>query len=398
MSKENLFEGITITSPQDLERTISGESSESTDGEESNLTGDGEEGLTISPIGTKEESEEGELEEGKEKPSGEPSGDDTPPASNNKYAAIIKDMIKEGVLNPKEEAELEELLKDASADTLKKLMSSTLDDTLKVKEDAWKSNFTGAKKKFLEIEDAFTDTDKAIETAQRLEFFENVTKEDIVADVNLAKNIYFDYLKSKGFSDANAAEEVTEAEAMDKVAEKALKFLPDLTKDTAAIVETSRAAKESEKTANATKYKESFDNLMKSVEEKEAFIPGMPLNKTSKEKLKNNITTPVYTDEAGKAYTSLMYKQMRNPAGFELMVNYLDTIGLFDLDKEGNFKPDISKLKGVAKTQAVSELDKVLSSEAERGTGRGFSADMTDKTAGLVEFFERATGQKTRKK
>jgi hypothetical protein len=104
---------------------------------------------------------------------------------------------------------------------------------------------------------------------------------------------------------------------------------------------------------------------------------------------------PVHKDpETGVEYNSLMYKQKRNPVEFEMLINYYDTIGLFNLDKEGKFKPDISKLKTVAKTAAINELDKVIAAEEQRGVGRNTSVETSQKTQGLLSMLENAFNKK----
>jgi hypothetical protein len=77
-----------------------------------------------------------------------------------------------------------------------------------------------------------------------------------------------------------------------------------------------------------------------------------------------------------------------------MLINYYDTIGLFNLDKQGKFKPDISKLKNVAKTAAVNELDKIISSEEQRGVGRNTSVETSQKTEGLLSMLESAFTKK----
>jgi hypothetical protein len=89
-----------------------------------------------------------------------------------------------------------------------------------------------------------------------------------------------------------------------------------------------------------------------------------------------------------------MYKQQRNPVEFEMLINYYDTLGLFNLDKEGKFKPDITKLKNVAKTAAINELDKVIAAEEQRGVGRNTSMETSQKTEGILSLLERATSKK----
>jgi hypothetical protein len=375
MSKENeLFEGISIMSPQE---------SSSENEEITNSTEDNEPSIT--PVSESSE-ESGDLE----------INDDRSSDDNGKiYAAIVKDMMEEGiVLGPEDEEELKDLLEDASADTIKKLMSGTVEKAFQAKTENWKNSFSGAKKKFLEIEDAFTDADQAIQAAQRLEFFDNLSEDAISEDESLQKNIYYEFLKSKGFSDSDALEAIEEADAIDKLKEKALKAAPQLKEQAQTSVEQARQHKQAELQQQEAQLEQRYQKLMTTIDEREAFVDGLKLNKIAKDKLKSNITTPVYKDDKGNEYTSLMYKQMRNPVEFEMLINYYDSIGLFNLDKENSFKPDINKLKGVAKTKAVSELDKYVARENERGVGRATSDKPSERQEGILNILEQAYNKK----
>jgi hypothetical protein len=389
--KDNLWEGISIMSPQEMEQGYS-EPETSTESKEEVPTEEKKEddGLTISPVST-----DTEVIDNNEEPSIETTSSETieedRQVSLNKYSALIKDMINDGVLTGPEGDELEELLKDASTDTIKNLMTHTVEKAFKAKESNWKNSFSGAKKKFLEIEDAFSDADTAIQMAQRLEFFEGVSEADLKEDTNLQKQMYFEYLKSKNFSDADAYEAIEDADAVNKLEEKALRALPELRKEAQGYVEQSRQEKRAYQEKLQKDYEENYKRLMSTIDEKDEFVSGLKLNKISRDKIKANITTPVYKDpKSGQEYTSLMYKQMRNPNEFQMLINYYDSIGLFNLDKEGKFNPDISKLKNVAKTKAVSELDRVLARDNELGTGRGNSNPASQTTQSALDLLEAA--------
>lgn len=396
MSKENeLFEGISIMSPQEMENTLSdvGEEKEEVIEVEKESTEITEaktetEEPSIAPVSETEENDEDvEITDNR-------SSDD-----NSKiYAAIVKDMMDEGiVLGPEDEDELKDLLENATADTIKKLMSGTVEKAFQAKTENWKNSFSGAKKKFLEIEDAFTDADAAIQMAQRLEFFENLSEDAISEDENLQKNIYYEFLKSKGFTDSDALEAIEEADAIDKLKEKALKSVPQLKEQAQGAVQQAKQLKDAEVQKAQAEYEQRYENLMHTIDEKESFIDGLKLNKISKDKLKSNISAPVYKDDKGNQYTSLMYKQMRNPIEFEMLINYYDSIGLFNIDKAGQFKPDVSKIKNVAKTKAVSELDKIVSRENERGYGRATSDRPTERQDGILNMLEQAYGNKKKR-
>jgi hypothetical protein len=395
MSGENeLFDGIQILSPAEVEAQhgIEEPAAETTDGEDTSPVvpeaGSEESGEAVVVPVERTSSSAIENEED------ENSNSTTPPAEGTtRYQALIKDLVNEEIFEGHSEEEMEEMLKDADAGTIKKLMELTLDTKLKAKQDSWMNGFDGAKKRFLEIEDKFTDTDTAIQMAQRLEFFDNVTEQTLKDDVNLQKNLYFEYLRGKNFSDEEARGMVEEADGIDKLLEKAQSSLPALKQQAATFVSNSEAQKLKDRKAYTEQQQKQFQSLMDSVDSKEAFVPGLKINKTIKDKVKKNMTTPVYKTEDGRELTSLMYKQQRAPGEFQALMSYYDTLGLFDVDKEGSFAPNIDKLKQIAKTKAVTELDKVLQTEEQRGIGRQNSNTPSGRSAGILDILERGRGK-----
>jgi hypothetical protein len=392
MENNELFEGLQIMSPEELNQAVSGQK---TDGEpETNAgqeTQENEPAALFTPVSTETGEGAGDNKVVAEKPAAS-----TPESlSKNEavYKALMKELVSSGVLTVEEVEKLDEL--PGTLDTIKELVSKTVETGVKQTQENWKRNLDPTKKRFLEIEDAFDATDQAILMAQRLEFFDNVKAEEVQSDVNLQKQIYFELLKSKNFSDQDAIEAINDAEQMNKLQEKSLKAIPELRKQANEVVEGARLEKETKTKAELEAQTKMFDSLVQNIESRDAFIDGLNLNKVAKDKLKSNIMNPVHKDpETGVEYNSLMYKQKRNPVEFEMLINYYDTIGLFNLDKEGKFKPDISKLKTVAKTAAINELDKVIASEEQRGVGRNTSVETSQKTQSLLSMLENAINKK----
>ena len=392
MENNELFEGLQIMSPEELNQAVSGQK---TDGESETNAGqetqENEPATLFTPVSTETGEGAGENKVVPEKPAA------STPESLTKneavYKALMKELVSSGVLTVEELEKLDEL--PGTLDTIKELVSKTVETGVKQTQENWKRNLDPTKKRFLEIEDAFDATDQAILMAQRLEFFDTVKAEEVQSDVNLQKQIYFELLKSKNFSDQDAVEAINDAEQMNKLQEKSLKAIPELRKQANEIVEGARLEKETKTKAELEAQTKMFDSLVQNIESRDAFIDGLNLNKVAKDKLKSNIMNPVHKDpETGVEYNSLMYKQKRNPVEFEMLINYYDTIGLFNLDKEGKFKPDISKLKTVAKTAAITELDKVIASEEQRGVGRNTSVETSQKTQGLLSMLENAFNKK----
>lgn len=386
LNEEGLFDGIQIMSPEELEKASGGE--EITSEEQGEIKGE-EEGFVLKPVAA-ETGDDETTSENKEIISKSQKSEVNVSQNEAVYKALMKTLVDEGVLTVEEMEELEEM--PGTIDSIKQLVNKTVATNFKQAEENWKKSLPADKKRFLEIEDAFDETNLAIIMAQRLEFFDNLTEEDLENNVDLQKQLYFEQLKAKNFSDEDAVEALEDAIAIDKLSEKASKALPDLKKQAYSIVDQSRQQKEAKTKAEREAQNQAFENLIKTIESKESFVDGLNLNKISRDKLKNNIINPVYTDpKTGKEYNSLMYKQMRNPAEFEMIINYYDTLGLFNIDKDGKFRPDISKLKSVAKTAAITELDKVIASEEQRGVGRNTSVETSKKTEGILDLLERAT-------
>jgi hypothetical protein len=384
MSTENeeLFEGLQIMSPEELNTAVAAEDSPET------VVAKEPENFEFKPVAS-ETGDDDTTREGKviTKPQTSESNE---PRNEAVYKALMKELVNTGILTVEEMEKLDEM--PGTLDSIKELVSKTVQTNFKAAENNWRQNLSPEKKRFLEIEDAFDETDYAIVMAQRLEFFDNLDKQTVLSDENLQKQIYFEQLKAKNFSDQEAIEAIDDALAIGKLQEKALKAIPELKNQSQQVVEQSRYQKEQQTKAQIDQQTKAFESLLSNIDTRDSFIDGLNLNKISKDKLKSNIVTPVYKDpKSGKEFNSLMYKQQRNPVEFEMLINYYDTLGLFNLDKEGKFKPDISKIKTVAKTAAINELDKVIAAEEQRGVGRNTSVETSHKTEGILSLLERAT-------
>lgn len=386
---EELFDGLQIMSPEELNAAVKADSNTSDDNTATPSAGESE-GFEFKPVAT-ETGEGAYANDNKDALATKDANKDSGSGDSRNeavYKALMKELVTAGILTTAEVEKLDEL--PGTLDSIKELMNKTVETNFKTAEENWRKSLPAAKKRFLEIEDAFDETDYAIMMAQRLEFFDNLGVEDVKNNIDLQKQVYFEQLKSKNFSDDDAIEAINDAIASNKLQQKALKAIPELRAESETIVQDSRLQKEAKTKKEIETQTKAFENLLNNVDSRESFIDGLNLNKISKDKLKSNILNPVYRDpQSGKELNSLMYKQQRNPVEFEMLINYYDTLGLFNLDKEGKFKPDISKLKTVAKTTAINELDKIISSE-DRRIGRNTAVESSKKTENALNLLERA--------
>ena len=133
---EDLFEGIKIMSPQEIESSISNDSVE---GESSNNEGsnDSPDNFTIEPVTATEPNAPLTIE-----PTSNNETSNNSEVDANMYSALIKDLMSEGIFsNEDDEEKLKSLLADASASTLKELMTSQIGSAVEEKQNEWKNSF-----------------------------------------------------------------------------------------------------------------------------------------------------------------------------------------------------------------------------------------------------------------
>ena len=54
------------------------------------------------------------------------------------------------------------------------------------------------------------------------------------------------------------------------------------------------------------------------------------------------------------------HKQNSNPQGFEKLIQFYNILGLFNTDRDGNFKPDMGKVSKMSEKQVKRKLDELI--------------------------------------
>lgn len=310
-------------------------------------------------------------------------GTETAPVVNQ-YTAFIKDLEAKGTI------ELEEGEVIDTAEKLAEVVQRTIDGKNSTYKSKYSATFSGSKKKYLEIEDSFTDENVAMNVADDLAFYDSVNAETL-KDEKVAKQVYSKFLKAKGLDDTTIEGMVDDAVLLDKLEEKAADSIEPLKTMTNSYVESQKIAKKTNEDALLKAQDDNAKSIHEMIDTRDSFIPGLNLNKTIREKIKSSMSDIVHVDDKGNKFTDLALKQSKNPQEFAVYINYLNSIGMFNVDAKGNFKPDVSKFAKASKTKVVSELDKILSSEKQTvGSGGNIipNSETTDNTLkGLESIF-----------
>ena len=272
------------------------------------------------------------------------------------YSALVKELIDKGILEIEEEEVVVE-----SADDLVHLFDKTINSRLEENVNGFVQNFSGAKKLFLEIEDAFDDELVAMRVARDIDYFNNVTPETLSTREDIQKDILSRYLKLKGLSDREVAETLEESVALAKLEEKAKAALPQLKSSAKQFVDQKRAEKQEREQRQIERQQKEFESLVNSVDTLNEILPGIELTTKHKSAIKKSMSEIAFKDpETGSEYTELGYKQYSNPQGFEKLIQFYNVLGLFEVDKSGNFKPDMSKLVKLTEKQVKRKLDELI--------------------------------------
>lgn len=271
------------------------------------------------------------------------------------YSALVKELQDKGILETKDGIRVE------SADDLAALFDETLNSRLEENVNGFVQNFSGHKKMFLEIEDAFDDELVAMRVARDIEYYNQVTPDVLDAEENVQKDIFSRYLRAKGMNASEIAESLEEATTLAKLSEKAQAALPQLKAQAQQFVATKRKEKEERVQRQTEKEEESFKTLIDSVDGLNEILPGVELTTRHKTAMKKAMTDVAYTDpNSGAQFTELGHKQNSNPQGFEKLIQFYNILGLFNTDRDGNFKPDMGKVSKMSEKQVKRKLDELI--------------------------------------
>jgi hypothetical protein len=215
------------------------------------------------------------------------------------------------------------------------------------------SGYTPEAQKYITLLNKGLNEEEAMELTQKAFELEKVSVDSLSVDEAIQENIVTLYLKETGLSDDDIEDQIEYLKDQDKLKSKAINFLDKLkerrSKEEEAKVERAKAEKENQ----VKKYEEDLSNLKKRVFETKEFIPGMEVTDKMKEKIYQKITTPAKV-ENGVPISHVGLKRMKDPIQFEITLNLLDELGVFD----GKF----DKLLNAGKRKSVEELTNSIQS------------------------------------
>ena len=208
-----------------------------------------------------------------------------------------------------------------------------------------------------------------------------IEEKDLAEDVEMQKKLISEHLTSKGFKPKKISkllETYDDIGSLEDEAKDSLEELKDtFSKQQEYIKEQhSLQQKELEERNKAT-----IHHIQSSIDDVDEIIPGVKLNKTTRDRLFHNMTQIIGEDDRGTPQNFVMAMRSENPVGFDLAVTYL-------ADVTKGFT-DWSKIKKAGKTNAVKDFEKALGTTSHTpGRPKGDPLDDSKAEESLMDSLE----------
>jgi hypothetical protein len=209
---------------------------------------------------------------------------------------------------------------------------------------------------FVKMREAGVDMGKYANISKQAKGYESLTVESIRDDEDKQKQVVREDLRLKGM-DREEIEDLIESLAdTNKLEKKAITALGNLNKyKEQALRQLEEDAKRSDAERQA-QYQSQLKAIRSNVDEVNEIIPGLKINKQTKDKLFDMITKPATTVN-GQQVNAITAKMMENPTKFNLTLAELIRVGVFDGKWDNIIK--------VSKSKAIEDLQKAVESGVE---------------------------------
>lgn len=283
--------------------------------------------------------------------------DKTPPkepkgsSSSSPFKPFAKALSEEGFLSSFEDEEFDKLVEElgSESEVLMELSRRAIVEEI----DEYKKTAEEDFKQFLTARDSGIDLNEWSNVYEAKKTYAAIDDSKIEDDEDLQKSLVAQNLRYRGMPEDEIEDAVEAYETTGKLVDNAKKAHKNLIK----AVEKQEVELKENKLKQEEKLKrdreETLKTLRKEVDAMIEIVPGIKINKQTKDKLYNSITSPVKEGPNGEPMNLAMVKRAENPLKYAIIENYLIEMGVFD----GNW----DKISTRQKTKAISELEKSLS-------------------------------------
>lgn len=273
-----------------------------------------------------------------------PIEDPNPPISNDsplyKFAKVLQE---EGFFS---EDDLEGF--DGSLDGLVERTAKIADKIAEHKT----TNYTPSAKQFVDMLNNGVSEEVAKDIVNRSIALDKITDDILETDVETQKFVIRKQLEGLQMSPEEIEEQITYFEDTDRLFTKSYSAFSKLKEGIEREKDLAKEQARLQAETVANQNKKTLEDIKEKVYAMKEFMPGMNLSDTMKEKVYNKLTTPAQVID-GVPISHVGAKRMKDPVQFEITLNILDELGVFD----GKF----DKLLSMGKRRSAEELEQSIS-------------------------------------
>lgn len=321
--------------------------------------------------GTDFENSDEEKKKRKASSDGDESGDSSP--SSSQYLAFARDRAEEGVFLDFNEEDWKVLMERNNGDeaaALRELSDISMQTMIQQGIEAYKESLTDEDRALYEAKEKGLPIDAYGMAKRNLDKYSKIKVEDMKENEKLQEEVVSKVLEIRGFSKEEIAEEIENYKTLEVLGSKAEKALPLLPKKFQKDLDDMEQGAKAQDEARKDRIRQGVARMKRMVEQTPEIIPGIKLNKSTREKILQSMIEPVARDTEGNPMNPVMATRSKNPDAFEMMIHYYHSLGLFNIDEDGNMKPDFSKITKTAKKEATDSMRSIFEAKPKATTGK----------------------------
>lgn len=268
------------------------------------------------------------------------------------YKAVAKQFVNDGVFT----VDVDDF--DGSPESFKGLMINELEE--------WKKTYLEALpavvKDLAENWEEGVDLEKLIKVKSEQIRYSQIKEEALADSKELQKQVVRDFLKSTTkFSDQRIAREIERLEDTDELKQESFEALKEIK---AIKLEEEEEIKQQEKEAIKQAQladKKRLEDLQKTIEGTNEFVPGVKLSNAEKRDLFRFMTVPIGESETGEPVSQILAHRSKDPVGFDIKLAYFVKAGFFD--------GDFNKITKKVTTKVLSKFEEQVEAESKKVKG-----------------------------
>jgi hypothetical protein len=271
------------------------------------------------------------------------------------FKVLAKALYEKGVLSDVNSEKLDEMEGDEA-----ELLIDMIKNEISKNVGGYKESLPSEIKNLIDNYEENVPLDKLIGICSDEIRLNNITEKNLENDESLQKKVIADMFKKQGMSETRIERRIQQFDDLGQLLSESKEALAEGKEMLSEAIENEKEAAKIHDRQTEDNRQNNLKSLKEDIDSTDSLIDGINITERERSLIYDSMTKPVETDNNGTPMNSVMVTRAKNPLGFEKLLHYYHSMGLFNIDDEGKLSPDISKIKTGAKKSAMDELNTVL--------------------------------------